>query len=98
MASDEASEGGSHAGESIVDDTDRCFALLGNTQFWRNVDGEGYGGRLRWTYAFTAAQPGAYARWRLDFASAGRYEVAVYAEPAYSESLTERHTSTDVFW
>jgi hypothetical protein len=73
-------------GESIIDDTDRCFALLGNTQFWRNVDGEGYGGRLRWTYAFTAAQPGAYARWRLDFEAAGRYEVAIYAEPAYSES------------
>ncbi len=73
-------------GESIVDDSDRCFSLLGNTQFWRRVDGEGYGEGLWWTYAFSAAAPGAYARWRLDFASSGRYELSAYVEPAHAGS------------
>lgn len=69
-----------------IDNEDRCFRLLGKTQFWRSVDDAGFGGALRWTYAFVASMPGAYARWSLEMAQAGEYKVEIYTVPMYAQS------------
>lgn len=75
----------------IIDDRDKCFRLAGSVQFWREVEGEGYGNRLYWTYAFTSANPGAWAQWDFDFAEAGEYEVSVYLTPTQASSKRARY-------
>lgn len=75
----------------VIDDRDKCFRLAGNTPYWREVEGEGYGDRLYWTYAFTSANPGAWAQWDFDFAEAGEYDVAVYLTPTQASSKRARY-------
>ncbi len=75
----------------IIDDRDKCFRLAGNVRFWREVDGSGYDGRVYWTYAFTSANPGAWAQWDLDFAEAGEYRVEVYLTPMEATSKKARY-------
>ncbi len=58
----------------VIDDTDACFQAFGPSEFWR-VEGEGYGGSLRWTNAWKADSPSNWARWRVHLAEAGRYRV-----------------------
>lgn len=75
----------------IIDDRDDCFELRGNLQFWRTVNDAGYDGRLYWTYAYTNANPGSWARWQLRFMQAGRYQIEVYLEPDYAQSQEARY-------
>lgn len=75
----------------IVDDRDKCFALLGNVQFWRDVDGSGYNDKLYWTYAFTSANPGAWAQWNFELAESGKYRVEAYLTPDEATSKKARY-------
>lgn len=80
-----AEEGG------IIDDDSKCFRLAGKTQFWRTLDGEGHGGRLYWTYAFTNANPSAWAQWDFEFAQGGKYRLDVYLTPSEATSKKTRY-------
>lgn len=66
------SEGG------VVDNGTSCFQAFGNSTYWRRVEGAGIGGSYLWTNATSATSPSNWARWSLNLASAGRYEVEVH--------------------
>jgi len=68
----------------IVDDADACAQAFGPAQYWRVVEGEGYGGRLLWTNAFESTDPSNWARYSLELAEAGTYEVEYYSTSAYA--------------
>lgn len=63
----------------IVDDADACFNAFGPAQYWRQVSGQGHGGGLKWTNAFSSENPSNWARWNLDFAEAGTYELQYHS-------------------
>lgn len=62
----------------VVDNGGSCFQTFGNASYWRRVEGAGIGGSYLWTNATGAASPSNWARWSLNLASAGRYEVEVH--------------------
>lgn len=76
----------------LVDDASPCFRAFGPSNYWRIVDGEGEGGRLRWTNAFASAEPDNWARWTLNLAAAGDYEVEVRTGGAYGIWPRTRYT------
>ncbi|MCA9538790.1 MAG: D-alanyl-D-alanine carboxypeptidase family protein [Myxococcales bacterium] len=61
----------------VVDERGPCFRAYGPEATWRTVTGQGQGGSLMWTNAFSSADPANWARWTLDLAEAGDYEVEV---------------------
>lgn len=67
----------------IIDERDSCFSVYGPAQFWRSEEGVGYDGSLLWTNAYDDTEPSNWARWHLDFAVAGRYQLEVYVDPAF---------------
>ncbi len=75
----------SGTGSTTLDNDSLCLALNGSSQFWRNVDGAGFGGDLVWTKAFQSSTPSNWARWDLSFETTGAYEVEVYLDPSYAE-------------
>jgi len=81
----------SATGETIIDDTSRCFQLRGSLQYWREVTTAGFENKLYWTYAFTSANPGSWASWNFDFEQAGEYEVQVYVVPEYASSSKAKY-------
>jgi hypothetical protein len=60
---------------SVIDEGDACAHHFGPAQYWRSVEGVGYGGSLLWTNAYESATPSNWARWTLEFVAAGRYRV-----------------------
>jgi murein DD-endopeptidase MepM/ murein hydrolase activator NlpD len=74
------------AGGGVKDNHDRCFSLFGNPTFWRFVEGQGVENDLYWTNAWTNDTPGNWARWRLNFETAGEYDVAVNTIPEWAKS------------
>ena len=68
----------------IVDETDICFEMGGDPQYWREESG-GYGDSLMWTYA-VSSQFYNYGIWHLSFEQAGTYRVEAYTPAPWSES------------
>ncbi|MDF1566093.1 MAG: phosphodiester glycosidase family protein [Deltaproteobacteria bacterium] len=71
-------------GGGTVDEQGSCFQAFGPSQYWREVDGSGEGGHLRWTNAFRSDLPSNWAWWQLHPEQAGRYRVEVSTDPAYA--------------
>jgi hypothetical protein len=67
----------------VVDDGGPCFRMHGPSQYWRKVNDQGNEGGLHWTNAFTSDNPDNWARWKLDLAAAGDYEVSVLTGGPY---------------
>ena len=63
----------------VIDDLDSCFVANGCSS-WRELSA-GWEGHALWTYAWDE-EADCSARWRLNFAQAGNYELALYIEPA----------------
>ncbi len=70
----------------VLDDAGPCLTLYGPAATWRLVTGSGYEDQLRWTYAWTSANPGNWAKWNLELEEAGSYELAIHITPAYAQS------------
>lgn len=68
----------------IVDDADACARAFGPGEFWRVVEGQGYGGRLLWTDAFESSDPSNWARYELHMEAAGRYQVEYYSTAEFA--------------
>lgn len=71
---------------STIDNTTRCFDLFGPSRFWRYVEGQGVNGDLYWTNAFINDDASNWARWRLNFARAGRYRLFINTIPEYAQT------------
>lgn len=71
-------------GTSTFDNDSLCLTLNGSSQFWRNVDGAGFGGDLVWTNAYQGTSPSNWARWDLNFETTGSYEVEVFLDPTHA--------------
>jgi murein DD-endopeptidase MepM/ murein hydrolase activator NlpD len=71
---------------ATLHDRSACLWLHGPPQFWRFVEGEGYGGTLRWTRGFVSTTPSNWAEWRLTFEQAGDYHVLIHNVPEYGSS------------
>ena len=63
----------------IVEETDVCFVGGGKQVNLRDVEA-GHAGSLLWTKATDSTTPSNYAIWKLNFAQAGRYELAVFLD------------------
>ncbi len=68
----------------IIDETSPCIELHGKSQYWRAVEGQGWGGSLLWTNAYQSSAPSNWARWRIKLQQAGRYRVEYHADDDYS--------------
>lgn len=83
----------------VIDDTSACFMMFGPTRSWRIETGTGETGGYRWTNAFEADEPANWARWSLDVAVAGTYDVEVFVPPgqgAYADTrYGVRHAGED---
>lgn len=73
------------AGGGILDDAGPCFERFGPAATWRSAN-QGTGGSLIWTYAWTNATRGNWARWHLHFAQAGRYRVFKHKVAGFTPS------------
>jgi hypothetical protein len=71
-------------GRTIEEDDD-CATAGGPLQYWR-TEQDGSAGRLHWTHTTDDAEAANFAEWKLDFANAGRYELAVYTDASFAES------------
>ena len=77
-------------GTVVVDDTDSGFSKGGNSSSWRTA-GEGYGGRLTWTYNNDTERTGYnWARWYPQLQSRW-YEVFVYIPYRYTTTSQARY-------
>lgn len=87
------------AGGDTLDDAGPCFQAFGPSQYWRQVNGEGQGGGLKWTNAFASANPSNWGRWNLHFAQGGRYAVEVNTGGTWGvwerTRYTVRHAGAD---
>ncbi len=63
----------------IIEETDACFVGGGKQVNLRDVQA-GHSGSLIWTKATDSDAPSNYAIWKLNFAQAGRYELAVFVD------------------
>jgi hypothetical protein len=79
------------AGGGEVDETADCFSAFGNGTYWRRVTDAGYGGSLVWTNAFENDRASNWARFHLDVAEAGNYEVQVYVDPTWGVYQATRY-------
>lgn len=68
----------------VIDEMDGCAQIMGASQYWRFVQGAGFGESLFWTNAFQSESHSNWVRWNLKLDAADRYEVEVYLEPTYS--------------
>jgi len=75
----------------IVDDFGPCATFYGPAEFWRVVDGMGHDGRMHWTNAWVNDTPSNFARWKLELAEAGPYNVEVNVVPPYNVSRKARY-------
>ena len=71
---------------TIIDDEDACFGAGGDPMFWRN-EPAGFGDDLLWTTATDEAKTANYAIWGLSFDAAGDYELEVFIDGVYAESV-----------
>lgn len=74
-----------------VDDRGPCFDLRGRPGAWRQVDGLGQGGGMRWMNAVSAQETGAWARWTLALEEGGRYQVSANAVAPHNTSKRARY-------
>ncbi|MEM6295719.1 MAG: peptidoglycan DD-metalloendopeptidase family protein [Myxococcota bacterium] len=74
----------------VVDDTDACFFLGGDPQWWHDAD-VGHGGSHRFTHTTDSALIDNFGIWTLAFADAGSYQVEVYVEPGAADSVQARY-------
>lgn len=70
----------------VLDNQSRCFDRFGPPATWRYVEGAGEAGDLYWTYAWVNDTPGNWARWRIEMAQRGRYEIFARLVGAYASS------------
>ncbi len=77
----------------VIEENDSCYRDGGPAASWRTADA-GHGGRLRWTYAFDAAEPENFAIWSLELSTPGTYRIEVYTDAAYAHSKRARYTLT----
>lgn len=78
----------------IIDEMDGCAQVMGPSQYWRFVQGSGYGESLFWTNAFQGESHSNWVRWNLELEAEDRYEVEVYLEPAFSVYQEARYELT----
>ncbi|MFN3200175.1 MAG: peptidoglycan DD-metalloendopeptidase family protein [Bradymonadia bacterium] len=74
------------AAGGTLDNDSRCFDRFGPPATWRLAEGPGEGGSLLWTFAWTNDTPGNWARWRIEMAQGGRFEIQARLEAAYASS------------
>lgn len=74
------------AESTVIDDENPCFGAGGDPRFWRN-EPAGYGDDLLWTTATDEAEVANYALWGLFFEAAGDYELEVFIDGIYAESI-----------
>lgn len=79
------------ASGGVVDNSGACFQVLGQSQRWHVVTGEGEAGGLLWTDAVQQAEASTWARWGINLAAAGRYSVEYHAVAAYAELASTRY-------
>ena len=70
----------------VIDDEDACFGAGGHPLFWRSEDA-GYGDDLLWTTATDETETANYAIWGLSFEAGGDYELEVFIDGIYAESV-----------
>jgi hypothetical protein len=76
----------------VIDNSSPCFKLLGSSERWHVVTGEGQAGGLVWTDAVQQATAGTWARWEINLTAAGQYLVEYYAVAAYATFASTRYT------
>ena len=78
------------SGAIVVDDSDQSFVTGGSTSGWRTA-GEGYRGRLTWTWNNDRTRYDYnWGRWYPDL-EAGRYEVFAYIPERYTTTSNARY-------
>jgi MYXO-CTERM domain-containing protein len=75
----------------VLDDGEGCTQILGPSKYWRHEEGAGYGDALFWTNAVERDEPSNWARWQIDMAEAGEYELEVYIDPDFSAYTATRY-------
>lgn len=73
-------------GESVLDESGKCFRAGGNQEFIRS-ETEGYDSSLFWTHTTDAAEVGNFGLWNLHFAKAGRYLVEAHIPAPWGKSV-----------
>ncbi|MFO0566396.1 MAG: T6SS effector amidase Tae4 family protein [Polyangiaceae bacterium] len=73
----------------VIDDGDACFERLGPAMNWHLSSG-GLEGDLSWTYVRGATKPESQARWNLELASAGSYDIEVYTKHVGGYTLSKK--------
>lgn len=76
---------------AVLDDGGDCLTMFGATASWRAVSGAGEGGGLLWTHAWQSGAPGNWARWYVEVAEPGRYEVEVNVPAGYGVHRATRY-------
>jgi hypothetical protein len=74
----------------VIDETGPCGAFFGPASSWRQVD-EGYGGDLRWTYAWDEDRSN-WARWQIELDVPGQYEISAWLVDGYASSTRAPYT------
>jgi hypothetical protein len=74
----------------VIRETSPCFHREGKTG-WRTATDAAHAGSLIFTTAKEGTTPVSWAMWRVLLASAGRYEVSVFVDPAYARFDAARY-------
>lgn len=64
---------------AVIDEDDACADAGGDPQYWR-TETAGHANRLMWTHTTDSATTENFARWNLDFETAGTYVLEVYTD------------------
>ncbi len=76
--------------ETILEDDGPCLTRQGPPQYWHE-ESQGHGGRSFWTYTIADPAPDNSARWNLNFAQAGEYDLWAYIPRAFGQSQRARY-------
>jgi uncharacterized protein (TIGR03382 family) len=77
-------------GADGVVDSGPCQQLFGPSQYWR-TETAGFGGQLRWTNAYAGDAPSNWARTTVKVATAGRFHVEAWLDPAFARFSETRY-------
>lgn len=77
--------------ENIIDERSECFIGGGPQEFLREVNDNGYNNTLIWTHTTDFDVEYNYGEWNLYFAEEGKYQVEVFIEQVYAESIQAKY-------
>lgn len=80
--------------ENIIDERSECFTGGGPQQFLREVNDSGYNNTLTWTHTTDLDIEYNYGEWNLYFSEEGMYEVEVFIDSTYAESIQAKYEVT----